>query len=116
MTHVTKAVDLFFNTWQCFLILPVFGNTYYVLDIGLLMLCTTIVNIFSFTFVVFLGLMAKAEHPEKYNWRLNELDSLGISTLQKNGLNNQKEASDLTEAVKQTLYEEYLQAYSESNR
>jgi hypothetical protein len=44
------------------------------------------------------------------------LDSLGISTLQKNGLDNQKEASDLTDAVKQTLYEEYLQAYSESNR
>jgi hypothetical protein len=57
--------------------------------------------------------MAKAEHPEKYNWWLNELDSLGISTLQKNGLNNQREASDLAKAVKQTLYEEYLQAYSE---
>jgi hypothetical protein len=63
--------------------------------------------------------MAKAEHPEKYNWWLNELDSLGINgiyILQKNGLNNKKEASDLTEAVKRTLYEEYLQAYSESNR
>jgi hypothetical protein len=60
--------------------------------------------------------MAKAEHPEKYSWWLNELDSLGISTLQKNGLDNQKEASDLAEAVKQTLYEEYLQAYSEGNR
>jgi hypothetical protein len=60
--------------------------------------------------------MAKTEHPEKYSWWLNELDSLGISTLQKNELDNQKEASDLTEAVKQTLYEEYLQAYSESNR
>jgi hypothetical protein len=60
--------------------------------------------------------MAEAEHPEKYNWRLNELGSLGISTLDKNGLNNHKEASDLTEAVKQTLYEDYLQAYSESNR
>jgi hypothetical protein len=44
------------------------------------------------------------------------LDSLGISTLQKNGLDNQKEASDLAEAVKQTLCEEYLQAYSEGNR
>jgi hypothetical protein len=54
--------------------------------------------------------------PEKYNWWLNELDSLGIITLQKNGLDKQKEASDLTEAVKQTLYEEFLQAYSESNR
>jgi hypothetical protein len=36
--------------------------------------------------------------------------------MQKNGLNNNKEASDLTEAVKQTLYQDYLQAYSESNR
>jgi hypothetical protein len=60
--------------------------------------------------------MTKAEYPEKYNWWLNELDSLGINTLQKNGLNNQKEASDLPEAVKQTFYEEYLQAYSENNR
>jgi hypothetical protein len=60
--------------------------------------------------------MATAEHPEKYNWWLNELDSLGINTLQKNGLENHKEASDLTEVVKQTLYEEYLKAYNESNR
>ena len=60
--------------------------------------------------------MAKIEHHERYSWWLNELGSLGISTLDKNGLNNQKEASDLTEAVKQTLYVDYLQAYSESNR
>jgi hypothetical protein len=60
--------------------------------------------------------MAEVEHPEKYNWWLKELDSLGISTLQKNGLHNQKEASDLTEPVSRQLYEEYLQAYSESNR
>ena len=31
------------------------------------------------------------------------------------GLSNPKEASDLTEAAKQTLYEEYLQAYSEDS-
>jgi hypothetical protein len=60
--------------------------------------------------------MAEDEHPEKFNWWLNELDSLGISTLQKNGIDNRREASDLTEAVKLTLYEDYLQAYSESNR
>jgi hypothetical protein len=60
--------------------------------------------------------MAGTEHPEKYGWLVNELESLGIDTLEKNGLNNHKEASDLTEAVKQTLYEEYLQAYSESSR
>ena len=57
--------------------------------------------------------MAEIEHPEKYNWWLNELDSLGISTLEKNGLNNRQEASDLTDAVKQTLYEEYINAYNE---
>jgi hypothetical protein len=62
--------------------------------------------------------MAKIEHTERYSWWLNELDSLGISAQdkEKDGLNNHKEASDLTEAVKQTLYEDYLQAYSESNR
>jgi hypothetical protein len=60
--------------------------------------------------------MAKIEHPERYSWWLNELESLGIDTLNKNGLNNHKEASDLTEAVKQQLYEDYLQAYSKSNR
>ena len=47
--------------------------------------------------------MAGTEHPEKYGWLVNELESLGIDTLEKNGLNNHKEASDLTEAVKQTL-------------
>jgi hypothetical protein len=46
-------------------------------------------------------------------WWLNELDSLDISTLEKNGINNRREASDLTDTVKQTLYEEYLKAYSE---
>jgi hypothetical protein len=60
--------------------------------------------------------MAKVERPEKYNWWLNELDSLGISTLEKNGLSNHKEASDLTEPVQETLYEDYLQVYSENNR
>jgi hypothetical protein len=60
--------------------------------------------------------MAEIEHPERYGWWLNELDSLGISTRGKNGINDNREASDLTDAVKQTLYEEYLQAYSENNR
>jgi hypothetical protein len=57
--------------------------------------------------------MAKVEYLERYGWWLNELDSLGISTLQKDRINNRREASDLTDAVKQTLYEEYLAAYNE---
>jgi hypothetical protein len=60
--------------------------------------------------------MAKIKHPEKYGRWLNELESLGVDTLEKHGLNNHKEASDLTGAVKQTLYEDYLQAYSKNKR
>ena len=60
--------------------------------------------------------MAGIEHPERYSWWLNELESLGVDTLEKNGLNNHKEASDLADAVKQTLYENYLQAYRENHR
>jgi hypothetical protein len=60
--------------------------------------------------------MADIEHPERYSWWLNELESLGVNTLEKYGLNNHKEACDLTEAVKQTLYDDYLLAFSESNR
>ena len=59
--------------------------------------------------------MAGKEHPGRYIWWLNELKSLGVDTLEKNGLNNHKEASDLAEAVKQTLYEDYLRAYSENH-
>jgi hypothetical protein len=43
--------------------------------------------------------MAGKEHPERYSWWLNELESLGGSTLKKKGLNNYKEASDLTQAM-----------------
>jgi hypothetical protein len=57
--------------------------------------------------------MAGIKHPERYSWRLNELDSLGVSTLQKDGIKNRREASDLTDAVKQILYEDYLVAYNE---
>lgn len=57
--------------------------------------------------------MTIIEYPESYNRWLNELESVGISTLQKNGINNRREASDLTDAVKQTLYEEYIRAYNE---
>jgi hypothetical protein len=57
---------------------------------------------------------AESEHPEKYGWWLNELNSLSISTLQKDGINdNRREASVLSDAMKQTLYEEYLISYNE---
>jgi hypothetical protein len=57
----------------------------------------------------------RTEHPERYAWWLNELESLGIDTKKdKNALNDRKEASDLTEDIKQILYEEYKAAYDEN--
>lgn len=49
----------------------------------------------------------KAENPKNKQWWINELESLGISAKKTNELNDQKEMSDLTENIKQTLYEEY---------
>ena len=51
-----------------------------------------------------------AEHPEWWSWCTH----IGINTLDEDGLENHKEACDLIEAVKQTLYQDYLQAYSEA--
>jgi hypothetical protein len=59
--------------------------------------------------------MTQAEQPEKYNWWLNELESLGINRQEINGISNHK-AENLTEAVEQTLYEEYHRAYNMSDK
>jgi hypothetical protein len=48
-----------------------------------------------------------SEHPERYGWWLNELDSLGISTKRMNELNDLKEISNLTENIKQAFYQDY---------
>ena len=54
------------------------------------------------------------EHPEKNGWWINELDSLGVDTKSNtNELNNKKANSDLVEAIKQTLIEEYRQTYNQ---
>ncbi len=37
------------------------------------------------------------EHPEKYDWWLSELESLGISPKSLNDLNDKQEVSELTE-------------------
>ena len=57
--------------------------------------------------------MARAEHPDRYSWWLNELESLGIRTRSKDACNNIKEANKLTEEIKQISYEEYQKAFNE---
>jgi hypothetical protein len=54
------------------------------------------------------------EHPEKNGWWINELDSLGVDTKSNtNELNSKRGNSDLVEAIKQTLIEEYRQTYNQ---
>jgi hypothetical protein len=56
----------------------------------------------------YLKMATKNEHPEKYGWWLNELESLGVSPkVSSNKLNDKQEASDLAENLKQVFYQEY---------
>lgn len=47
------------------------------------------------------------EHPERYSWWLNELESLGISAKRINELNDLKEIRNLTENIKEAFYQDY---------
>ena len=53
------------------------------------------------------------EHPEKYDWWLSELESLGISPKTLNDLNDKREVSELTENLKQKYYQEYKSRYTD---
>jgi hypothetical protein len=50
---------------------------------------------------------AKYDHPEKYGWWLNELESLGVSPKVCNELHDMQEVSNLTEILNQTFYQQY---------
>jgi len=52
-----------------------------------------------------------AEHPERYGWWLNELDSLGIRTKKINDLNDLQEIRNLTQNIKQALYQDFKTKY-----
>ena len=54
----------------------------------------------------------KKEYPEKYDWWISELDSLGIKMKRRNDMNDRKEITDLTENIKQTLFQEYKTVYN----
>ena len=44
------------------------------------------------------------EHPEKYGWWINELESLGLSVKKINEFNDLDEIRDLAEIIKQEKY------------
>lgn len=51
------------------------------------------------------------EHPDKKDYWNSELRSLGIEPKRKNELNDNQELSNLTNNVKQTMYQDYKTAY-----
>lgn len=52
------------------------------------------------------------EQPDKKDYWYNELRSLGIEPKRKNDLNDKYELANLTENLKQTMYQDYKTAYS----
>jgi len=51
------------------------------------------------------------EHPERYGWWINELESLGINVKKINEFNDLDEIRDLTEIIKQDKYLDYKTDY-----
>jgi hypothetical protein len=49
----------------------------------------------------------KDEHPERYGWWLNELNTLGVAPNKLNELNDINEVSNLAENLKQCYYQDY---------
>jgi hypothetical protein len=58
----------------------------------------------------------KLENPQKDNWWINELDSLGVSVKVRNELNDTQETSNLAENLKQIFYQAYKHAYNDENQ
>jgi hypothetical protein len=49
----------------------------------------------------------RREHPERYGWWINELESLGVGAKKTNELNDLKEIRSLAEIIKQSFYQDY---------
>ena len=47
------------------------------------------------------------EHPERYGWWINELESLGLSVKKTNEFNDLHEIRSLAEIIKQGFYQDY---------
>jgi hypothetical protein len=57
----------------------------------------------------------KQENPQKDNWWINELESLGVSVKVRNELNDTQETSNLAENLKHIFYQAYKEAYNDDN-
>ncbi|HET6779831.1 MAG TPA: hypothetical protein VFH09_01565 [Nitrososphaera sp.] len=55
----------------------------------------------------------KEEHTGKNEYLKNELKSLGVEPKRKNQLNDNEELQDLSDNIKQAMFQDYKVAYSE---
>ena len=55
----------------------------------------------------------KKEYPQRYGWWISELDSLGIKRIRRNDMKDRKQITDLTENIKETLFQEYKAVYTQ---
>jgi hypothetical protein len=53
------------------------------------------------------NMATKDEHPERYEWWLNELNTLGIAPNKVNELNDINGVSNLAKNLKQCYYQDY---------
>jgi hypothetical protein len=53
------------------------------------------------------------EHTENKEYLKNELKSLGVEPKRKNQLNDNEELQDLSDNIKQAMFQDYKVAYSE---
>jgi hypothetical protein len=53
------------------------------------------------------------EHTDKKEYLRNELKSLGIEPKRKNHINDNEELQDLSDNIKQAMFQDYKIAYSE---
>jgi hypothetical protein len=51
--------------------------------------------------------MTRVEHPERYGWWINELESLGLCVKKTNEFNDLKEIRSLAEILKEGIYLHY---------
>jgi hypothetical protein len=56
--------------------------------------------------------LTKKNIHKRYGWWISELSSLGIKRMRRNDMRDRKEITDLTENIKQTLFQEYKTVYN----
>jgi hypothetical protein len=58
-----------------------------------------------------MDMATKDEHPERYGWWINELNSLGIEPKRINEMDDLQELCNITQRLKETFFQYYKSSY-----